>query len=391
MVSLTTADNALKTLYLGVLAEQLNTGVNAFLAKIQQTTADVWGKNIVKLAPYGINGGIGACNETGMLPAAGGNNYAQFVLSLKNLYGTIEITDKAMLASENSQGAFVNLLNAEMEGLLQASKFNLGRMTYGDGSGKLAKIVSQNTTDRTIITVDGVKNLMEGMIIDFYSIAGSLYSQGKAKTIESIDRATNTIKIAGTSTQTYSANDFICLQSSYNQEITGLTAIFDGASLYGLSKSGNAWLIPYKKDSAGAINTNMMQIAMDNIETLSGGSADIIVTGYDVRRYYVDYLAKNRSNVDYLNLDGGYKALSFSGIPLVADRFVNDGTMYILNSENFRFHQLCDWRWLESDQGKVIRQKPDYAAYTATLVKYADLLCERPNGQARLTGITAAA
>ena len=71
---------------------------------------DVWGKEVRKLAPYGINGGIGAGAETDALPKAAGNNYVQFVSELKNLYGKIELSDKAIRASENNAGAFVNLL-----------------------------------------------------------------------------------------------------------------------------------------------------------------------------------------------------------------------------------------------------------------------------------------
>ena len=119
MVTLSNANSALKTYYLGVLANQLNVGINPFLAKIEQTTADVWGKEIKKLVPYGINGGVGSGSETSNLPAVGGNNYTEFTLALKNLYGQIEITDKAIRASQNSVGAFVNLLNAEMEGLIK--------------------------------------------------------------------------------------------------------------------------------------------------------------------------------------------------------------------------------------------------------------------------------
>ena len=98
------------------------------------------------MAPFGINGGIGAGTETGALPTASNNNYVQFRTELKNLYGTIEISDKAMRASQNNAGAFVNLLNAEMEGLIGASVFNLGRMLYGDGSGILADVVFCNGT-----------------------------------------------------------------------------------------------------------------------------------------------------------------------------------------------------------------------------------------------------
>ena len=142
MITMKTADDALKSAYLGVVSEQLNTAINPLLAKIKQSTQDVWGKEIRRLAQYGLNGGVGAGDEDGDLPEAAGNNYEQFVLTLKNLYGTIEISDKAIRASENSSGAFVNLLNAEMEGLLRASSYNFGRMLFGDGSGVLGKVPS---------------------------------------------------------------------------------------------------------------------------------------------------------------------------------------------------------------------------------------------------------
>ena len=43
MVTMASADSALKSYYLGAVTEQLNTAVNPFLAKIKQSTADVWG------------------------------------------------------------------------------------------------------------------------------------------------------------------------------------------------------------------------------------------------------------------------------------------------------------------------------------------------------------
>ena len=47
MISLTTVNNALKDVYLGVIANQLNTNVDVVLGKIKQTTNDVWGKEII--------------------------------------------------------------------------------------------------------------------------------------------------------------------------------------------------------------------------------------------------------------------------------------------------------------------------------------------------------
>ena len=388
MITLKSAENALKTLYLGVVSDQLNTKANPLLAQIEHTASDVWGKEIRKLAPYGINGGIGAGTETGDLPMSAENNYAQFVLTLKNLYGTIEISDKAIRASQNNSGAFVDLLNAEMEGLLKASKFNFGRMLYGDGSGKLATISSASGNN---LVVDELKNLMEGMVVDVLTAMGG--STGvSARRIVSIDRDTKTVTLSGNtiSAGVISAGNILVVQGSYNNELTGLGAIFgDGNTLYGIDKTQNKWLKPksYVADG-GKIDDVTIQKVIDNLEEVAGSTANFIVCPFGVKRAYQEYLTANRTNVDVMNLAGGYKAISYNGIPIVSDRFAPSGTMYVLNTDEFNLHQLCDWRWLEGDDGKIIRQVANKPVYTATLVKYADLICNKPNGQAKITGIT---
>lgn len=386
MVTISNADKALKTFYLGVLADQLNVGVNPLFAKIAQTSSDVWGKEVKKLAPYGINGGVGSGEENDNLPQSGGNNYAQFTLTLKNLFGKIELSDKAIRASQNSAGAFVNLLNAEMEGLLKASKFNFGRMLYGDGSGLIATTVAASTSNKNQITVDSIKGIIEGMTIDMYSSAGVKDTTFSGARITSIDRTNKVVTLSATASSQYGAGYKIYVQGSKNNEITGLEAIFgDSEYIYGLKRSDYSFLKPYTKTVNTAVSVSAIQDAIDVVEETSGGTIDFIVTSYKMRKQYVDALCKNRTNIDYLTLDGGYKALSYSGIPFVADRFVGDDDMYLLNSADFKLHQLCDWRWLEGEGGTVLHQVAGKACYSATLVKYADLLCERPMGQAKLT------
>ena len=51
-------------------------------------------------------------------------------------------------------------------------------------------------------------------------------------------------------------------------------------------------------------------------------------------------------------------------------------------------HQLCDWQFLEGEDGRILKQVAGKPVYTATLVKYADLICLKPIGQAMLSGIT---
>lgn len=402
MISLSTADNALKDVYLGVVSDQLNTTTNPLLAKIKQTTSDVWGNNIVKMAPYGVNGGIGAGSETGALPVAGGNNYEKFTLELKNLYGKIEISDKAVRASQNSAGAFVNLLNAEMEGLVKASGFNMGRMLFGDGSGLLASITTNSATvgGYTDFTVDSVKNLAEGMLVDVVSAAGVVFNNINAVRIINVNRATNVVTVVAsglTADATKDGGYYFCVQGSFNKELTGLGAIFDTTkeSLYGLNRASNSWMNPFVKDiisdgKTSQINDVTMQSVIDYLEENFGSNVDFIVCSSGVKRGYQNYLASYRSNIDVMELAGGFKAISYNGIPVVSDRFAPANTMYMLNTKEFNLHQLCDWKWLEGEDGRVIKQNPGFATYSATLVKYADLICNKPCGQAKITNIAEA-
>ena len=390
MVTLQTADSALKTVYLGVIGNQLNVASNPLLTRIKQTTNNVYGNEIKKATTYGISGGVSAGTENGELPASYAQKREQFVATLKNLYGTIEITDKAIRCSQNSAGAFVNLLNDEMESLIKSSTFNLGRMLYGDGSGILATCTADNETDILELTVDKPRNLIENLGCRFVNSNKKNYSSDSPFYILSVDKANNKIM-----TSRYTDKNFkgyhIATLNGLNNEITGLGKIFsDSETLYGLQREDCFWLKPYMKSGVGEISELAIQTAIDEIEETSGCEVDFIACSAKVRRAYQEAVSSYKRNLDVMNLQGGFKAISYNGIPVVTDRFVEDDAMYILSTKDFELCQLGDWQWLEGNDGRIIKQKEGYPVYTATLVKYAELLCNKPNGQAKLSGIVGA-
>ena len=382
MVTLASAENALKSVYLGTVTELLNTKTNPLLSKIEQTSSDVWGKEIRKAASYGINGGVGAGDEDGDLPTPKSTNYVQFVTTLKNLYGQIEISDKAIRASADGKGAFTDLLNNELQGLLDASKFNLGRMLYGDGTGLLC-----NVTEVTggSVKVNHTHNLIEGLVVDVYNGAGSMIGTAR---VTFVDRGASTVKL-DTTVSGIAAGCKLYVQKSKDKEITGLGAIFaETGTLYGVSRDTHPFLKPYKKDAVGNIDEIVLQEAIDRLEMTAGSTVDFIAASQTAKYAYQEYMSQYKRNIDIMELNGGFKTLSYNGIPLVYDRFVPDGGMYLLNTKAFKLHQLCDWRYLETENGKILRQTQGKPTYTATLVKYCDLICDKPNGQAYLGGIT---
>lgn len=386
MVTLQTADNALKSFYLDAISEQLNTRANPLLAQFQRTTADVVGKDIRKLVKVGFNGGIGAGTETGDLPNASSTEYVQFVSTLKNLYGTIEISDKAIRSSANNDGAFVNLLNDEMQSLINSASFNFGRMLFGDGSGTLALVKTVGLNN--LLTLTTVRGIVEGMIVDFYDNAGRRLDAVDRKVL-SVDRVNNTFVVSGVdlTSDIVPVGSRVVVQGSYNHEITGIAALFNEKPIYGVDKD-TALMSPYDK-KVETITESELQAAIDAIEESSGSKVNFIVCSWGVKRALVAHFRANSIYLPTIDVNGT-KALDYNGIPIVADRFCPSGTMYLLNTDDFRLHQLCDWQWLEGEDGKILKQIPGKPVYTATLVKYAELMCSRPCGQGRLKGITEA-
>ena len=380
MVTLNSADSALKSFYLDAVSESLNMKTNPFLAKIEKTANYVTGKDVRKTMRIGVNGGVGAGSETGNLPTPRDAKYIQMATTLKNMYGTIEISDKAIRSSANNEGAFVNLLNEEMQSLVKSASHNVSRMLFGDGSGYISEIVS---AEGSWIYVDNVQNFAVGMYIDVED-APDMY---KNKLVLDVDYKNKGVLL---DTVYIDPDDIIGLSVSIHGsselEITGLKAIFNDDPLYGVDRS-QMGMKPYIDNDFGVYDEAKLEKAIDEIEANSGYRVDYVICSWGVRRAIKDYYRQYNIDVKMIEIDGGFKAMEILGIPFVVDRFCPEGTMYLLSSEHFKLCQLCDWQWLEAEDGKILKQVPGKPVYTATLVKYAELICENPSAQGMLKGI----
>jgi len=387
-VTMSTADAALKNVYLNIVRDQINTETAPVYNKIKTSTRDIQGgRKVVKLAPFGLNGGSGAGTETGALPTSGGNNYVNFESTLKKLYGVIEISDLAIEASKSDVGAFVNLLKSEMDGILKGCKHSFGRQIYLDGTGKLT--FCGITTASTTVNVVSTQYLMEGMIIDILDTNGAAVANGTQRRILSVDRVNKTITLAGTATVTTAETDFITEQGAYNNELTGFGKIFSsGDTLYGLSRSTYYWMVPQLKTNVGSLSDKKIIVAMMDAKNIAGGKIDFIACNPYVLAEYYDYLEATKRNVNTMELTGGFTAISINGVPLTDDKFIGSGEMYLLDTTQFTFHQLADWDWMQDQNGSVLKQVAGYPKWTATLRKYAEVICDHPGAQVKMSGIT---
>lgn len=295
MVSLQTAENALKEVYLNVLSNQLNTNVSPVLAKIKQSTRDVWGK------------------EIRTIPSWHGNyeNYPTLIILIENMYGCIEISDKAIRASENSRGAFINLLTAEMENLLRVTSKAIFNAFFTEDK-EFIDVNGQKLNNHTRITTSGLKELFS-----------------------------------------------------------------DSSTLYGLERAKYKELNPLVK-TIKEFNPYEIQEIIDN----NNDRVDFMICHPSIKRKYQESFT--RQNIEIKEL-GQFKCLLFNGtIPIVPVKEMPENEIYLISTEDFTLHQLCDWQWIENENGRILRQVEAKPVYNATLIKYANYICENPYKQIKI-------
>ena len=383
MITIENADKALKDYYLDAVSAQLNDGISPFFSAIEKSANNVYGKDVKLSIVRGTCGNVMAGAEDADLPEAYKNRYLSVTMPLKNLYGTIEISDKAMRASRESSGAFVNLVNAEMEGLIASAKQNFQRMLFGDGSGILCTVTKVNSN--TVFTVDKVKEFFVGMQVDFIP-ANSTTPTFAGAYVTAVDAKAKTITVASAVSGDV-ANNGVYPHGSKGNELCGLAAVFDSNEIYGYDKSKETYFAPYKVDAQDKLTEEVLTDTMDYLEENFNSTVNMIICSYKTRKKIAALIADNRRVVNTTDANTGFGAVTVNGVPVYADKYCPDDRIFFINTEDFCLNQLCDWEWLEDESGKILKQVPGKAAYSATLVKYAELICKKPCGQGMVYNI----
>lgn len=381
MITIENADKALKEYYLEAVSSQLNGGISPFFNAIEKSTSSVYGKDVNITIVREGSSNIIACAEDAALPDPYKNRYLSIKMPLKNLYGTIEISDKAMRASRDASGAFVNLVNAEMEGLISSAKQNFQRMLFSNGSGRMCKITKRVTN--AVYEVDELKDYYVGMLVDVYPPAASVLEDSFGVMIQSIDKTANTVTFA---TEIYDSivNGVMYMHGSKDTELTGLGAIFEEETLYGYKKTEEPYFAPYKVDAEKTLTEEKLTDILDYVEEHFNSKINMILCSYKTRKKIAALIADNRRVVNSTDVHTGFGVVTVNDVPVYADKYCTDDKILFLNTDDFVLSQLCDWEWLEDEDGKILKQVPGKAAYGATLVKYAELICKKPCGQAML-------
>ena len=388
--NLITFEKALKENYLPVWRNGLTTEPTALLGKIKKVPLK--SNKIVATAPVGLSGGFGFGAEGLATPAAGGVKFERFETNAKDMYVNIAISAKAVRLT-GSGGAMANALDTEVKAAYETAKWNVGRSIFGNGSGILT--TSEAVASSNIIAVDDVKYMKEGLIIDVYATgATEPQEKGKGVRIVSVDRVAKTITIAGPAVSLEAG--FITVQNSYGKEITGLGAIFDTdvATLYGVNKAENKFIVPTTVDAQTDIDDSVIWDAVEGAETYKNSKIDTILMGKAAYKHYIEYLRTNNVRVESMTkeITGGFKAIDYAfgnrSIDVVYDQFIPDNEAWCLESGALELHTQ-EWDFADLQGGGIFNLMEGQSVYRALLANYGDLICTNPGGCVRITNCCA--
>ena len=390
--SITTLANALKNIYLDPIVRTINEDSGPVYAAIEKSSENIIGNDIKFAMQYGRHGGVGAIGETDDLPSPSPRKYIQATANLKNLAARINFTEKLMLTTQNNAAAFVDAVSTQMEDVARDAKDMVRRNLLGKADGIMDQVKTQMSSTTTCAVKGNIKKFYVGQCIDIFTVSGSTVTKAvDGGTIVDVDYASGTFTLGASASA--AANAYISLHNNYLHELTGLGDIMTvNSTIYGINRSNYKWYNPqsYDKSSGGstvAFSSMYLQEAIDDIDDFVGVKPDFITCSAGMQRAYINEQNTYKRNIEYKDIDGGYRTMSYNDVAISKEKYMPANTIYLLTTEYFTLAQLRDWHWMDED-GDILHRVADKAGYEAALTKYCELLCKFPAAQAVITGIT---
>lgn len=414
--NLTTATGVFKTKYIRMSRDMFNSE-NVVLAKIKRNDEFVGDQALISV-PTSFGGGRGS----GVIPRANVTAYQKMLITAKKLYAIIEIDNEAIKASQTDEGAFVRLSKEPVKRGVQAWQANLSRQLFNDslavtgngGNGRLgicnATAVTSPSANTYRLTFDktlavGIWKQANWEVKDYVNV-GVNNAEFEVTAVNPVASATTaTVDLTQVAGGAYvltglSALD-VYMQNSRNNDVTGLRGVLlaTTGSVYNISV-GYRWQASSQLTSLSVgITPDLLNQQSLEIKYAFGENHDMFVTSFVQYRKLLNQLEDQKRYMIVESRNEGpkgkfsFQALEFMAdtgpIPVIAERFVEDDTVYSINSDFIEFHARPDGGWVEDPTmgGSIFRLSPTNDTWQARYAVYGEFGI-MPTAHGIMTGLT---
>lgn len=393
LATIAALEGSLKEDYLGVINEQWPSGA-VLDSQIENNTEDIEGLEGVMSLALAPNLGVGYAAEDGYLPDAGYPTIKKVRLSLKYLYGSLQLSGQLMNASRSTKGAWAPALTTVMNDLMKAMKKLRNAYNYGDGSGAIARITAVGATT---ITLDRWSPLFEDLRkVDSWTAktGGTQHLSGAA--ITDFDRSARTLTLT---VGTAAVGDYVYLQNSRNNVQMGLLgAVDDGTfigTFQGLSSTTFKRWNSYVFDNSGTPRnlTESLLLGALAAARMQDAMLDLFIGTPFQLNDLVEDVQVQRQFVNIKKYSAAIRAVDLGGTAFTEDPDALPGYTFGVMKENFSFFTAPGGlQWMkEPGAGNILQRVRDGTgrkdAYEATLYLYRELGCKRRNTNVRIEDI----
>lgn len=393
--TLTTMNAALKKLYLPRLQSTVNTST-VLLSRLERVLKEksVSGQSAIVPINLRPSEAIASLGDGEALPTPQNQTLVESSVGYNYLYGTIRITHPTIAASRNEAGAWTKVISAEMEGLERDLRNDVNRQLFGWGNGVLGT-TNGSGSSATALVMDTGHQIKVNMLLESFT-ATSDGSTGI--TDQSVSAVSGTaVTLAGA--ESWADAEYVYRKGSRGNEMMGLMGIIDDATatsgigtfvttLQGIIRGTYPeWNANVFENSTANTGRNITDTLLDDsileIEESGEGNLTCGVTSRTQFRKIAQLMTPDRRYSDAMELNGGFKSISWGGIPIFWDANcpvdVNGNDMLFWLDENeLAIYQLADWNWDDED-GNVLHRNEGYATYDGTLYYYANMGTTAPD------------
>lgn len=396
--TMTTLDAILKEVYGPRIEDQVQSETVA-RTRIERTSdgvvETVGGKYVDFPIHVTRNTGVGWRRELEILPAAGQQGYAAVHVPLQYGYARARITGQVMELADTNAQAFASGLDEEMNRVKDDIAKDENRITYGDGTGLLAKVTADGANT---VTVDNIQYLDEQLRVDILTRSNGA-TVGLARLITAVNETTNVITYDSTDI-TATTNEGLYREGNFlagtKREPSGFGNILDDTSvLHGVDPAvQRKWKSVVRNNPAGAGTTRALSEGImielcDAIRTKSGKRPTCILTSLGVRRAYFNLLTQQRRYTDTKEYAGGFQGLPFNygtEIPVVEDVDAPPNKARFINEPAIKIFRNKEWHWADKD-GTVLKWVHDYDAWEGLIKTYYEFGTNQRNAHGTLNDI----
>lgn len=335
-------------------------------------------------------------------------------------YTTRQVDGLAFVGTKSKEAAFETLARKTMEEIRDASSLLMQQALHNKADGVVALIgTASSTTSIIVASPYGIANAGQGALLlsvgDYIAVIDASDNTtvlGRSAITAITTSGDNSTLTLGTAIVGMAATDKIvkatASDTSYNGAMNGLISITnrDGSTYDSLCNISAATYPIWDAvqmvagtdtpDAATPTEADLWKL-VQRINGRSGKDAQtrpneflLITTPGIADKMMQNYLSQRRFTAGEIatTIKGGYKAYSFSGIPMVTDYYVPAGTIYLLHIPSLSWVDAKDWGFIEFEGAGPWRWLQGRDAFETTYGWYGNLAPLARNTHGVITGYT---